>query len=91
MDSVDRKEISKFLSIFIMTKWGLFKHNTRLRAALSIAIASIPVLAMTAGIPFANRLEPRILGLPFLMAYLIFCVVLTPVFLYATNLIWRQK
>jgi len=38
----------------------------------SFCIAAIPFLALTIGLPFANRLEPRIFGLPFLLAYLVF-------------------
>jgi hypothetical protein len=50
---------------------------------LSIVLALVPVLALTLGIPFANRLEPRIVGLPFLLAYIVFWILLTPVFLFA--------
>ncbi len=50
-----------------------------------ILIASIPVLALTAGIPLANRIEPLILGLPFLIAYQTFWVLLTPGFLYLVD------
>jgi hypothetical protein len=63
----------------------------RQRSILSVVLASIPVLALTAGVPFANRLEPRILGFPFLIAYLTVWVILTPVFLYAVNLLWTQE
>jgi len=49
----------------------------------SIALAAVPVLALTLGIPFANRLEPRIAGLPFLLAYIVIWILLTPVFLLA--------
>jgi hypothetical protein len=52
-------------------------------SALSIAIASVPVLALTLGIPFANRVEPRIAGLPFLPAYICIWILLTPAFMYA--------
>ena len=46
-----------------------------------VALASVPVLALTLGIPFANRLEPRIFGLPFLLAWIVAWIVLTPVFM----------
>ncbi len=49
---------------------------------ISVALAVIPVVALTAGIPLANRLEPRIAGLPFLLAYIVIWIVLTPAFLY---------
>jgi hypothetical protein len=50
---------------------------------VSIGLALVPVLALTLGIPFANRLEPRIAGLPFLLAYIVIWIVLTPLFLLA--------
>jgi hypothetical protein len=48
----------------------------------TIGIALIPVLALTLGIPFANRVEPRIAGLPFLLAYIVIWILLTPAFLF---------
>jgi hypothetical protein len=45
---------------------------------LPIALALLPVLALTAGIPFANRLEPRVCGLPFLLAWIVGWILLTP-------------
>ncbi len=50
---------------------------------VSIVLALVPVLALTLGIPFANRVEPRIAGLPFLLAYIVTWIVLTPAFLLA--------
>lgn len=50
---------------------------------LSIVLALVPVLALTVGIPFANRVEPRIVGLPFLPAYIAIWIVLTPAFMLA--------
>ena len=35
------------------------------------ALAAVPVAMLTVGIPFANRVEPRVLGLPFLLAWII--------------------
>lgn len=43
----------------------------------------VPILALTLGIPFANRVEPRIAGLPFLLAYIVIWILLTPAFLFA--------
>ena len=42
------------------------------------AVAAIPVLMLTLGIPFANRVEPRIFGLPFLLAWIVLWILLTP-------------
>lgn len=54
----------------------------RQTTAVSVGLALVPVLALTVGIPFANRLEPRIFGLPFLLAYIVIWILLTPVFLF---------
>jgi|HubBroStandDraft_1064217.scaffolds.fasta_scaffold2740500_2 hypothetical protein len=55
------------------------RSNRRLRSAI---VAAIPALALTFGVPFANRVEPRILGLPFILGYIVAWIVLTPGFLY---------
>jgi len=51
----------------------------------SIVVAAIPFLALTMGPFVANRLEPRIFGLPFLLAYCVFWVLMTPVFLFLVD------
>lgn len=40
-------------------------------------LAALPFLGMLVGPYFANRVEPLILGLPFLLAWLVFCVLAT--------------
>lgn len=47
----------------------------------SIIVAAIPFFALTIGPIFANQVEPRILGLPFLLAYCVIWVLLSPLFL----------
>ena len=51
----------------------------------AIIVAAIPFLALTFGPFVANRLEPRIFGLPFLLAYCVFWVLLTPIFLFCVD------
>lgn len=59
------------------------QNRTQPRVRLrTVSIAAVPVLALTAGIPLANRLEPFIFGFPFFIAYQTFWVLLTPLFLY---------
>jgi hypothetical protein len=58
---------------------------------LSVALALVPVLALTAGIPFANRVEPRIFGFPFLPAYIAFWIVSTPAFMLAVYRFERRS
>ncbi|HQT95069.1 MAG TPA: DUF3311 domain-containing protein [Thermoanaerobaculaceae bacterium] len=43
--------------------------------------ALVPAVALVAGLPFANRIEPVVLGLPFLLFWILGWVLLTPVFL----------
>ena len=54
-----------------------------MRARLSLAVAFVPALALVAGLPFVNRLEPVVLGLPFLLAWILGWVLATPLFLAA--------
>jgi hypothetical protein len=48
----------------------------------AIVCAIVPVLALTLGVVFANHLEPRILGLPFVLAWIVGWVLLTPAFMW---------
>jgi type IV secretory pathway TrbL component len=48
----------------------------------AVVCAIIPVLALTVGVAFANHLEPRILGLPFVLAWIVAWVLLTPAFMW---------
>lgn len=51
-------------------------------------LAALPFLGMLIGPFFLNRVEPYILGLPFLLAWLVLCVIATSVvmaILYATD------
>lgn len=45
-------------------------------------LAAIPLLALTVGVPFVNRVDPRILGLPFILAWIVFWVLSTPFWIY---------
>jgi hypothetical protein len=51
--------------------------------AASVVLAAIPAIALTIGVPFANQTEPRVLGMPFLLVYIIVWILLTPAFMYA--------
>ncbi|MDQ2872286.1 MAG: DUF3311 domain-containing protein [Candidatus Eremiobacteraeota bacterium] len=50
---------------------------------LRVVLAVVPALALTFAIPLVNRVEPRILGLPFLLAWIVAWVAITPLFLFA--------
>jgi Protein of unknown function (DUF3311) len=49
---------------------------------VAVVCAAIPVLALTLGVALADRLEPRILGLPFVLAWISGWVLLTPAFMW---------
>ncbi|HEY5220343.1 MAG TPA: DUF3311 domain-containing protein [Gemmatimonadaceae bacterium] len=38
-------------------------------------LAAIPIVALLAGIPFVNRVEPYVFGLPLLMAWIVAWVI----------------
>jgi len=40
-------------------------------------LAALPALCMLGGVPFANRVEPYVLGLPFLLFWILLWVVVT--------------
>lgn len=62
------------------------RHLQLLRAILLIA----PVGALSLGVPFVNRIEPTILGLPFILAWIIAWIALTPVFLWSIGRLERR-
>lgn len=52
------------------------------RRILSVALAAFPALMLTLAVPLVNRVEPRIVGLPFFLAWLCAWILLTPLFLW---------
>ena len=55
------------------------------RTRLSLAVAAIPVIAMTFAVPLANRDEPHVLGLPFVLAWIVGWILLTPAFMWVVH------
>lgn len=45
-------------------------------------LAAIPIASLTVLVPLANRVDPRIFGMPFLLAWIVGWVLLTPAFLW---------
>jgi hypothetical protein len=58
-----------------------------MRKRLAFAVAMMPVVVLIAGLPFVNRLDPTVFGLPFLLAWIVGWVALTPLFLGAAYLL----
>jgi len=61
-----------------------------LRPALALVPAAIPVVALVGGLPFANRLEPVLFGMPFLLTWILAWLALTPVFLWIAYVVHRR-
>ncbi len=55
------------------------------------ALAAIPPAMLTLAIPFVNRDEPRFFGFPFLLAWMVWWVAVTPLFLFAADRIGRNR
>ncbi len=49
----------------------------------SVVLGSIPFLTLVLALPFVNRLRPVILGLPFILFWILCWILLTPVLLFA--------
>jgi hypothetical protein len=49
-----------------------------MRPGLAFLPAAVPVVALVGGLPFANRLEPVIFGLPFVLFWFVAWVLATP-------------
>jgi hypothetical protein len=53
---------------------------------LALLLGAIPFITLVFALPLVNRLEPVILGLPFLLFWILTWVVLTPPILFAAYL-----
>ena len=58
--------------------------------AADLALAAIPIAALTVAVPLVNRVEPRILGVPFLLCWIVAWVLLTPAFLWTIGRLERR-
>jgi hypothetical protein len=54
-------------------------------------LALVPAIAMLGGVPFANRVEPYVLGLPFLLFWIVLWVVLTSVIMWCILVLDRAR
>jgi hypothetical protein len=55
-----------------------------------LIVVAIPFVALTFAVPFVNRIEPRILGLPFLLFWVTIWALGTPLFLWSLGRIERR-
>jgi Protein of unknown function (DUF3311) len=57
---------------------------------LRATLAAIPIAALSVAVPFVNRVEPRVLGLPFVLAWIVAWILATPAFLWTIGRIERR-
>jgi hypothetical protein len=57
---------------------------------LRAILAAVPIAALTVAVPLVNRVEPRIFGVPFLLAWTVAWVLFTPAFLWTIGRIERR-
>lgn len=58
--------------------------------SLRLLFALVPILALSVAVPLVNRIEPRVLGLPFVLFWIVLWVVLTPGFLWCVGRVERR-
>lgn len=61
-----------------------------MQARMRFLLAAIPIVALTIAVPLVNRVEPRIFGLPFLLAWIAFWVLATPAFVWGLGRVDRR-
>jgi Protein of unknown function (DUF3311) len=61
-----------------------------MRSLARWGLVFIPAAMIVFGAPLLNRLEPRVAGLPFIFAWLMFWVLVTPLFLVASDRVRGQ-
>jgi len=57
----------------------------RASSRLSYVVAAIPVIALTFAVPLVDRDSPHVFGLPFVFAWIVAWIVLTPAFLWIVH------
>ena len=56
----------------------------------ALACGAVPFLALVGALPFVNRIRPVVLGLPFILFWILAWVALTPVFLFLADVFLRR-
>jgi hypothetical protein len=54
----------------------------RKRSRLALFLGAVPFLMLVFALPFVNRVEPVILGMPFVLFWIVSWVALTPLLLF---------
>jgi len=57
---------------------------------LASLVATIPFITLVFALPFVNRVEPIILGFPFILFWIVAWVILTPLILLAAYMLEKK-
>jgi hypothetical protein len=57
---------------------------------LALILAALPFITLVFALPLVNRIEPVILGLPFILFWILSWVILTPVILLGAYLLEKK-
>lgn len=57
---------------------------------LALMLGAVPFLMLVFALPFVNRLEPVILGMPFLLFWILAWVIATPFLLFAAYVVEKK-
>jgi len=58
--------------------------------SLRVALAAVPIAALSLAVPLVNHIEPRVLGLPFVLFWIVAWVFATPAFLWTIGRLERR-
>jgi hypothetical protein len=56
----------------------------------ALILGAVPFITLVFALPFVNRVHPVILGLPFLLFWILLWVLLTPAILFAAYIIEKK-
>jgi len=56
----------------------------------ALLLGAIPFITLVFALPFVNRIEPVILGLPFLLFWILFWVMMTPAILFIAYILEKK-
>jgi len=57
---------------------------------LALILGAIPFITLVFALPLVNRIYPLVLGLPFILAWILGWVILTPAILWAAYLLEKK-
>jgi hypothetical protein len=72
------------------TFFARIDSGTVINRLIRILLAGIPIAALSVAVPFVNHVEPRVLGLPFVLAWIAGWVIVTPAFLWTLGRVERH-